>query len=480
MKKLFKSLRSRMILCLLGFGVLPLLILHFIFIGTFESHLINQRMIEVGQRCHVIAAELGKTENISESLTASNANVLKWYSEAYGGRFLVIDKRYRVVLDTFDVDLNKECVSDAVFKAFEGTEYRNYNGETQYLEFVVPVHYTNKGGTVTTGVLILSSTTDWIKESFRGTLRIIYILEVLVFLVLLCLSIYISWVLMQPISRFREELSDFSVGHKDVAPSVEGIYSELGSITDSLTHIIKRYQELDRSQEEFVSNASHELRTPMTSIRVLSDSLIGQENIPEETYQEFLRDISVEIDREARIIEDLLLMTKSGTPADTLNIQSTDMNEFVLDLLKSIRPIAAASNVELVYESFRKVTAEVDSNRLNQAFSNLVENAVKYNKPGGFVKVSLDADMGYFYLKITDNGIGIPEEALPHIFDRFYRVDKARSRDSGGTGLGLSIARSIILQHHGIIKVESALDEGTVFTVRIPLKYTESREETGK
>ena len=132
--------------------------------------------------------------------------------------------------------------------------------------------------------------------------------------------------------------------------------------------------------------------------------------------------------------------------------------------------------MELIYESFRKVTADIDPVKLDQAFSNLIENAVKYNQPGGYVKVSLDADRDYFYLKVADNGAGIPEESLPHIFERFYRVDKARSRDSGGTGLGLSITRSIVLQHHGIIKVESALGEGTTFTVRIPLKYTEAKE----
>jgi signal transduction histidine kinase len=118
------------------------------------------------------------------------------------------------------------------------------------------------------------------------------------------------------------------------------------------------------------------------------------------------------------------------------------------------------------------VTADIDAVKLSQAFSNLIENGVKYNEDGGYVKVSLDADHEYFYLRVADNGVGIPEDALPHIFNRFYRVDKARSRETGGTGLGLSITKQIILLHHGVIKAESKVNEGTTFTVRIPLKHT--------
>ncbi|MBR0086284.1 MAG: two-component sensor histidine kinase [Lachnospiraceae bacterium] len=478
MKRLFKSLRSRIIFFLIVFSIVPCIVLHTGLVATFESHLVNQRLIEINQRCHVVAQELGKNEKVSDSLTTSYASVLNWYSEAYGGRILIIDQNYKVVLDTFNVDLGRECISDVVFKAFEGQEYQNYDRTTEYLEFVVPVRSQIPASTEQriSSVLILSSTTDWIMESFRGTQRIILLLELVIFGIILFFALYVSYMLMQPVNVFREQLSDFGEGHRDSVPAVEGVYSELNSITDSLRMTIQRYQDIDRSQEEFVSNASHELRTPMTSIRVLSDSLIGQENIPEETYQEFLKDISVEIDREARIIEDLLQMTKMGKASDTLNIQTTDMNEFVIDLLKSIRPIAASQNVELIYESFRQVNAEVDSTKLNQAFSNLVENAVKYNNDGGYVKVSLDADHEYFYLMVSDNGIGIPEEALPHIFDRFYRVDKARSRDTGGTGLGLSITRGLIQQHHGIIKVESEVNKGTTFTVRVPLKYERNEE----
>ncbi|MCD8329974.1 MAG: ATP-binding protein [Lachnospiraceae bacterium] len=134
-------------------------------------------------------------------------------------------------------------------------------------------------------------------------------------------------------------------------------------------------------------------------------------------------------------------------------------------------PIAQTRIIELILESYRPVLADIDEVKLSLAVSNLVENAIKYNRDSGWVKVSLNADYKYFYIKVSDSGCGIPEDALDHVFERFYRVDKARSRDTGGTGLGLSITKSIVALHHGAIRVYSKMGEGTTFVVRIPLNY---------
>ena len=140
-------------------------------------------------------------------------------------------------------------------------------------------------------------------------------------------------------------------------------------------------------------------------------------------------------------------------------------------IIKRLTPIADKQDINLVLESFRPVNAEVDETKLTLALSNLVENAIKYNKEGGWVHVSLNVDNKYFYVKVEDSGIGIPKESQDAIFERFYRVDKSHSREIGGTGLGLAITRSAILMHRGAIKVYSKEGEGTTFTVRIPLIY---------
>ena len=159
-----------------------------------------------------------------------------------------------------------------------------------------------------------------------------------------------------------------------------------------------------------------------------------------------------------------------------MKVEQTNINEEMEMVLKRLRPIAKRGNVELTFESFREVTADVDRTKLSLAVTNLVENAIKYNVDSGWVRVSLDADHKYFYIKVADSGIGIPEDALDHIFERFFRVDKARSREVGGTGLGLAITKNVIQMHHGVIDVESTPGEGTTFSVRIPLNYVSGQE----
>ncbi len=188
-------------------------------------------------------------------------------------------------------------------------------------------------------------------------------------------------------------------------------------------------------------------------------------------YKEFMSDIGNEIDRETKIINDLLSLVKMNRSAADLNISGVNINEMLELILKRLRPIAERQRIELVLESFRPVSAEIDEVKLTLAITNLVENGIKYNKSEGWVHVSLNADHQYFYVKVEDSGVGIPEDALEHIYERFYRVDKSHSREIGGTGLGLAIARNIILMHRGAIKVFSTEGEGTIFNVRIPLNY---------
>ena len=155
-----------------------------------------------------------------------------------------------------------------------------------------------------------------------------------------------------------------------------------------------------------------------------------------------------------------------------IKVEKKNINELLELIVKRLRPIADQHEVELILETFKPVTAPVDETKLSLAISNLIENAVKYNKEDGWVRISLNSDHKYFYVKVEDSGLGIPEEDQEHIFERFYRVDKSHSREIGGTGLGLAITRSAILMHRGAVKVYSKEGEGTTFTVRIPLSYT--------
>lgn len=280
----------------------------------------------------------------------------------------------------------------------------------------------------------------------------------------------LSTILVKPFARVTKSIEDLTDGYQNEDISVPD-YTETALITDAFNKMLGRMKLLDESRQEFVSNVSHELKTPMTSMKVLADSLVGQEGIPEELYQEFLRDITAEIDRENKIITDLLSLVKMDKKAADVTITHMDINQLLEDILKRLRPIADKRKIALILDCFRPVDADVDEVKFTLAISNLVENGIKYNVDEGWVRVSLDADHKYFYVTVADSGMGIPEESIDRIFERFYRVDKSHSKEIGGTGLGLAITRSSIAMHHGTVKVFSKEGEGTTFSVRIPLSY---------
>ena len=230
----------------------------------------------------------------------------------------------------------------------------------------------------------------------------------------------------------------------------------------------------EQEQKDYYTTWVHQIKTPIASMKVLADSLLAQNDVPAELYREFLEDIAEEIDRENKIITDLLALVKMDKTVSDMNISVVNINDLTELILKRLRPIARKQDVEVVFESHRVVEAEVDEVKLTLVITNLVENAIKYNRKQGWVKVILDADHQFFTMEICDSGIGIPEDSLDHIYERFYRVDKSHSREIGGTGLGLAITRSAILMHRGSIRVSSVMGEGTTFSIKIPLTYVAS------
>ena len=297
-----------------------------------------------------------------------------------------------------------------------------------------------------------------------NTLVIVLVIALCILFVCMGISHYLTKKLVEPIEKLATNimLVDENNVYEEIRPFVN-------TIKEQHVNIINNAQ----LRQEFTANVSHELKTPLTSMKVLADSINSMPDAPKELYQEFMEDITNEIERETKIINDLLSLVKMDKSAAGLNVSSVNINELLEQILKRLQPIADKQKVELVLESFRPVTAEVDEVKITLAITNLVENAIKYNRNDGegWVHVSLNADHQYFYLKVEDSGIGIPEESLDHIYERFYRVDKSHSREIGGTGLGLAITRNSILMHRGAIKVHSVMGEGTTFDVRIPLNY---------
>ena len=475
-----RSFRARICLLILLAGILPSVLLRYGILQAYERRAVEQRTATVQNQLLIVAKQLLSNNYFStyrsdEAGFAASRQVinaeLETISNLYEGRVMIIGRGCKVLKDTYGISEGRIMISEEVIKCFLGENTSHYDPENGYIEMTVPVVTTSAdGASVVVGVILTSVS----NESIVGILDVLnqkaLNLEAIMIMVIVAMALLFSGVLTRPFKKVTEEIRKVKDETSEKALSVPD-YVETEHIVDAFNEILSRMKTLNDSRQEFVANVSHELKTPMTSVKVLADSLLAQENAPVELYREFMVDMVSEIDRENRIITDLLALVRMEKKTQELNIVSLSINDLAELTLKRLRPIARKKDVEIVLESMRPVTAEVDEVKMTLIMTNLVENAIKYNREHGWVKVILDADHQYFTFQVNDCGIGIPEEALPHIFERFYRVDKSHSREMGGTGLGLAITKRAALMHKGAITVTSSEGEGSSFTVKIPLNY---------
>ncbi len=468
--KVLKSLKLRLVLIFLFIGMIPAVILRGGILRSYKTKAVSNRSIEILSQARILGNQIVFNHYLEDISSEVINSQLEQLSNIYDGRVMVIDSNFHIIKDTYRLDEGKTIVSEEVIRSFRGEEISKHDSDNGYIEMTIPL--TDSESKEILGVFLVSVSTDNIILNLEYLKNGALIIELSILLVLLLLSTLLAMKLVKPLVNMSSGIMEIESGY--AMELNETAYAETEEISARFNQLFGRMKIIDQSREEFVSNVSHELKTPLTSMKVLADSLNGQENVPVELYREFMNDIGNEIDRETKIINDLLSLVKMDRAAADLNISSENINELLELILKRLRPIAEKQNVELVMESFRPVMAEVDEVKLTLAISNLVENAIKYNHPGGWVHVSLNADHQYFYVKVEDSGIGIPQEDLEHIYERFYRVDKSHSREIGGTGLGLAITRNAVLMHRGAIKAFSTEGEGTIFNVRIPLNYIAS------
>lgn len=467
-----KSLRFRLIILFILIGIIPGILLRVGMLKSYENRAVSIRTSEILSQAKILANQIVSNDYLNNTdSTLINAQ-LDQLSTIYDGRVMVIDESFHIIKDIYGLDEGKTIISEEVIKSSYGEEITKYDSENRYIELTVPLLASVPDMEIkkVIGVMMVSVSTDSINLNSEYLARNARIIELVCIISVVFFSVILAGQLVKPFHKMSRSIEEIQTGYGDDELQIND-YTETFQICKKLNGMLGRMKVLDDSRQEFVSNVSHELKTPLTSMKVLADSLNSMEDVPVELYKEFMADIGNEVDRETKIINDLLSLVKMDKSAGDVNISNININDLLEQILKRLRPIADRQKVELVLESFRPVSADVDEVKITLAFTNLIENGIKYNKPDGWVHVSLNADHQYFYLKVEDSGIGIPEEALEHIYERFYRVDKSHSREIGGTGLGLAITRNAILMHRGAIKVFSTEEEGTIFNVRIPLNY---------
>lgn len=483
-----RSLRMRLFIIIFVVGLVPCVLLHYGILNNYETRAVEVRTEEVETHLRALANHLITYDYLTDQSSELIGAELAEFSALYDGRIMVISDHLKVMKDTYSMSDGKTIVSPDVVKCLlQGNtgSTSNYDRRDGFIEIVTPIIATNyadsrsdneesslnvAGEEVVEGVLLASVSTVSIRNTLGILSRKAMLLEVILILAVLLISLVLSTVLMKPFEKLSGEISAVKAGYS-TDPIKAPAFAETEHIAEAFNQVLARMNALDESRQEFVSNVSHELKTPMTSMKVLADSLVQQENVPVEMYREFMIDIKNEVDRENQIITELLTLVRMDRKDSRLNVKECNVNEMVEMILRRLRPIAQKRDIELTMVSMREVYAEIDEVKMVMVITNLVENAIKYNRDHGKVRVTINADPYNFYISVEDTGVGIPQDSLDKIYERFYRVDKSRSREVGGTGLGLSITKSIILQHHGAIDVSSIEGEGTKFTVTVPLNY---------
>ena len=447
------------------------------------DYLFNQRIRTDRTGLESLAVRIAP--DVDNSDVPTLRETLSLASGEMGGRILLLDENGKVQLDSFGelngVRLEYPEVANVLLKGVT-TDYGIHEMETGEQLNTNNLLFTRRGnaswvGYCTAGVVadseiigvlvLVSPVQEMMQNLYQLQDQMILIFIIIAVAALLCALIF-ARVITKPVGGLMRGIQRMSKGDFSARVTVKSS-GEFRQLAQAFNSMSEKLETLDQSRNQFVSNASHELKTPLATMKIMLESLIYQPDMDKELRSEFMSDINSEIDRLSNVVSDLLTLVQM----DSQNVKLTRENLSIAALIKDnahrLQPIADQKQQQIALTLSDPCDIYADKSKLNQVIYNLMENAVKYTQAGGMIKVSLVRQGRDAIFTVSDNGPGIPKENLPHVFDRFYRVDKARSREKGGTGLGLSIVHQLVLLHGGAIRVESEEGKGASFIVELPL-----------
>lgn len=421
-----------------------------------------------------IIASAGQDYLLSEN--EQMIRFIKQYGEQMQSRIIVLDQKGRVAADSFAEEWLEERILtfEEVKSALKGQEktgvHELKNGE-RVLYAVVPIVRDEK----TAGAVMLVTSLEEIYANLENTRKLMSLYSTVGGLAALLVSLLLAAHFASPINKLAAAVRRVSEGHLDQRVDINS-KDEIGLLAEDFNEMAAKLEEADRTLRHFLADASHELKTPLSSIKVLSQSLIDSQEQDPAVYRDFLQDISSEADRMAALVNDMLQLAKLQDPDSSVSFHDYRVGE----LLKHIKGLTAGEtmqkgvDIKIEVGSGGEILWQLNQGLFTCILLNLVSNAICYTPQGGSILITADIEDESLVVRVKDTGIGISTEDLPLIFDRFYRVDEDRNRETGGTGLGLAIARQAVLRHRGTISVESTPGGGTTFEVRFPRIHPDS------
>ncbi|MBK7986760.1 MAG: HAMP domain-containing protein [Ignavibacteria bacterium] len=318
------------------------------------------------------------------------------------------------------------------------------------------------------------------EEEIQQTLRELFSAYTIAFPVAIFISMFGGWLLarfsLKPVDRIINAAHDITAHNLSRRLPMPSSNDEIGRLTSTLNEMIERLQDSFEQIRQFTSDVSHELRTPLAILMGEMELALRspKQNVQ---YKETIMSALEEVTRLSKVVQSLLEISRAETGQVKIDFLPLNLSDTIRDIAEDMQILAEEKGIKLESIIEDNIIIMADYVRIHQTLINVIDNSIKYNRPNGSVLVRMQADTNYAVIRVSDTGVGIPEDSLEHIFDRFFRVDKARSRDVDGTGLGLAIVKWIVESHHGSIDVESQLGKGTMFTIKFPLAATIQQTE---
>ena len=458
--KFFKSLRFRIFIILIILGIVPGIIVTQLMIHYYENQAVEVSVSAVRTECAILCDQIIKENYLNDSSSEAVNSKLELLSNVYGGRILVVDRDFKIVRDTYHVEEGRTLVSSKVIRCFKNGDSDEFKKIGQMIELVVPVKSADVSQVQ--GAMLVNISGSEI-AAIAGDLEQKGILIICIIIVLsLFLAYILSTVLVKPLARVTKAIEDLTDGYQQDEISVPD-YTETELITDAFNKMLARMKVLDESRSEFVSNVSHELKTPLTSIsgyaELMENNLVDGENVVN-----FASAIHKNADRLLTLINDIIRLSELDGVQAAPEFEELDLYAIVQNCVQTLQVNARNHNVSI---SAKGTGQLIKANRqmIEELVYNLCDNAIRYNKEGGKVEAGVARTREGVQLIVQDNGIGIPKEHQERIFERFYRVDKSRSKETGGTGLGLAIVKHIAQVHNASLEVISEEGQGTKILV---------------
>ncbi|MBQ7574491.1 MAG: HAMP domain-containing protein [Clostridia bacterium] len=440
-------------------------------LGVLSDKLYNSEFVDMFTKANIIS------ENVSQiwenDISVTQDKYSDYVENSLSGtniRGVITNTSYNILYDTNKESelIGKVFVRDTLKNAMQGMQ-TSYNEKTDSGQRMISVAVPVKNNEEIIGCVYLAQNIGTIDTTVAATRTGMVVFSVLIVLLIGLLSVGMSYIITSPIEQFRKAAREISKGNFSIRMKVSG-HNELAQMSETFNYMCEELDSFEEQRRKFVSDASHELKTPMAGIKLICDSIINAENIDMQTVKEFLSDMSDEVDRLTRIIERLLTLTRLNNDTNALKLEETELQIIIDSVIRKITGLAEEKDI-VVYADYAEDTHQpiaLDYDRIYEAIYNIVDNAVKYTPNGGFVHIDLKNESHFARIDIEDNGPGIPEGERDKIFERFYRLDDSRARDTGGTGLGLAITKEAILMHGGTIEVNNSEQGGSIFTIRLP------------